>query len=144
MDDERYAIIEARREQARYFTGLEKAAQKAARRGTLVIRTKVSKPAGAKLVPRQDRQSSQRALDELDRIVAGRKGPKKPYQRKPRGQWRPKSGRPKTSPDNCVRCERPFRPRRAKIADYPGTVYHVGHGLCRTCEQAPRTETNDG
>lgn len=41
-------------------------------------------------------------------------------------------------PDNCVGCEKSFRPNRAQVAQYPGTVMHAGRGLCHECRRLRR------
>lgn len=41
-------------------------------------------------------------------------------------------------PDNCVKCERTFRPSRTLVAQYPGTVMHAGRGLCHACRGSER------
>lgn len=128
MDDETWARIEAKRERAAHFRGLEEAAHRAAKRRPVVIRTKVSKP---KPEPRKW------GLEWSKPIGPRPKAPSRAYKRIPREEWKPRSGRPQTRPEACRGCERPFRPRRAKMADYPGTVYHAGHGLCHTCERHP-------
>ena len=33
----------------------------------------------------------------------------------------------------CLDCDRPLRPMHTKIAQYPGTVRHAGHGICHMC-----------
>ncbi len=33
----------------------------------------------------------------------------------------------------CSDCKRPMRPNKASASDYPGTIQHVGMGVCRTC-----------
>jgi DNA-directed RNA polymerase subunit RPC12/RpoP len=41
--------------------------------------------------------------------------------------------KPKIQAENCIDCDRQLRPRRARAADYPGTVEHRGEGRCQTC-----------
>lgn len=138
MDDATYARMEAKRERAAYYRGLEEAAHRAARR-----RLKAPRP---KVRPRATQPKPEPRKWGLlwSRPIGPRpKAPSRTYKRKPREEWEPRSGRPQTRPDNCLGCERPFRPRQAKLADHPGTVYHAGHGLCRTCEQHP-TKTTSG
>lgn len=38
----------------------------------------------------------------------------------------------------CRECERPMRPKGAKIADYPDTVQAHGRGVCTLCGQRRR------
>lgn len=136
MNDDQWERIEAKRAQAAYFRGLELAAHKAARRRPTVIRTKVSKP---KPEPRKW------GLVWPQPIGPRLRPPSRAYKRIPPEQWKQRTGRPVKRPDNCRGCGRTFRPRQTKVADYPGTVYHAGHGLCRTCEQHPAlSTTNEG
>lgn len=44
------------------------------------------------------------------------------------------------TPEECMNCQRPMRPVRTRIADWPGTVPHAAGGLCLTCyTKAKRT-----
>lgn len=39
-------------------------------------------------------------------------------------------------PAACLGCNMPFRPRRSKAADWPGTREHSGLGRCNKCRGA--------
>lgn len=125
MDEAQWARIEAKRARQAHFRALDEAARKARLRGPVVIRVTVSKPKPKPKPPRQ-----------WARPIGPRPKPApRPYVPKPREEWKPITGRPVTRLDNCLGCERPFRPRKTSIRDYPGTVYHVGKNLCRTCQK---------
>lgn len=121
MDEDQWARIEAKRARQAHFRALDEAARKARPRGPVVIRVAVSKPKRPK---------------QWARPIGPRPKPAaRPYVPKPREEWKPITGRPVTRLDNCLGCGRPFRPRKTSILDHPGTVYHVGKNLCRTCQK---------
>ncbi len=41
-----------------------------------------------------------------------------------------------TRPEACLGCFKPFRPRGAKVGDYPATIAHYGLGRCKPCRVA--------
>jgi len=51
-----------------------------------------------------------------------------------------RGGPPEPSPERCVDCDQPFRPRSASAEDHPGTVRHEGHGQCQSCYREERRE----
>lgn len=46
---------------------------------------------------------------------------------------RPYTEQRKMGPPNCLTCERPMRHTGQLLEDHPGTVKHVGNGLCGKC-----------
>jgi hypothetical protein len=167
-DEERWERIEAKRARNAYFRSLEQAAKDAARRKPVryvtatpkkpkprpepkprVVKPRPTKPRRKGVMGRPQtrpdncvtcgrpmRDGRQKIADFPGTVPHGSRGECRTCVKGERPIGR--QGRPKTRPDNCRDCDRPFRPRGAKVADHPGTVYYWGNGLCRTCREHPK------
>lgn len=49
----------------------------------------------------------------------------------------------KRKPEQCARCDKPFRAYGTKIADHPGTVLHRVDGYCNTCARVVERQNNE-
>lgn len=116
MDDAAFERLLDKRDRNSYFKGLTKAAKYA--------KPKVEKPqkprkkAQATPVPRKPVRSAGTTRSTQKQVVQGPR-------RKP--------GPPDTFQSNCRECHHPMRRWYETLADFPGTVQHRGHGLCKSC-----------
>ena len=150
MDDATWARIEAKRERNRYFRDLDEKAKRAKYRPVRepakprVRKPRIYRPTGGTRGGREQiylkcsgcdrpfRTRAQRREDHPGTVLNAGGGKCKVCRKdSPRKGI---MGRPRTRPDNCIKCERPMREGgRQKLADFPGTVLHGKGGVCRAC-----------
>lgn len=150
MTDEQWERIEAKRERNAYFRDLEQKARTARyrpppapkaprKRGPRASRATGSGRGGREQIylkcsgcDRPFRTRAQKRDEHPGTVLNAGGGKCKVCQKdSPRKGM---MGRPKTRPDNCVKCNTPMRDSsRQTVVDFPGTVPHAKGGVCRPC-----------